>query len=273
METAVLPPGKPFWAGSGEVGRATGPLLPQVGSTEPYEADPHCVAHPQLGGTGQHWVNQAPVDPSFDPLAPEVRLSGPELRVAGEADQPLPVHPRLHPAEKRKPSPWNTSREEGFVLPAAGRTGVFQEPSTCGRIGSSVVPSHAEWTSAQGTPQLRGHSSGGRHPLHRRDGLLIPTRGHLRSVPPGDLVSEGDDSGGLTPSTTRPSTERGLSIAQHGPECQEKKSEGGSAARRASLGVIFRGPVQRRGRVRTVPVFPLERRHAEHPPRCQSRYP
>jgi hypothetical protein len=44
-----------------------------------YAADDHCVAHPELGGMGFHWVNQDLVDPHFDPLKPEVLLyaSGP----------------------------------------------------------------------------------------------------------------------------------------------------------------------------------------------------
>lgn len=39
-----------------------------------YEADEHCVAHPQLGGMGYHWVNGSLIDPVFDPLQPEAVL-------------------------------------------------------------------------------------------------------------------------------------------------------------------------------------------------------
>jgi hypothetical protein len=39
-----------------------------------YEADPHCVAHPQLGGMGYHYVNGPLIDPQFDPLRPEALL-------------------------------------------------------------------------------------------------------------------------------------------------------------------------------------------------------
>jgi hypothetical protein len=34
----------------------------------------HCVAHPQLGGMGYHWVNGALIDPVFDPMKPEALL-------------------------------------------------------------------------------------------------------------------------------------------------------------------------------------------------------
>lgn len=40
-------------------------------------ADPHCVAHPLLGGMGHHWVNQSLVDPMFDPARPEAVLYAP----------------------------------------------------------------------------------------------------------------------------------------------------------------------------------------------------
>jgi hypothetical protein len=39
-----------------------------------YQADDHCVAHPELGGMGFHWVNPDLVDPVFDPMKPEVLL-------------------------------------------------------------------------------------------------------------------------------------------------------------------------------------------------------
>ncbi len=42
-----------------------------------YEADAHCVAHPELGGMGMHWVNGALIDPVFDPFEPEVLLYAP----------------------------------------------------------------------------------------------------------------------------------------------------------------------------------------------------
>lgn len=49
-----------------------------------YEADGHCVEHPELGGMGDHWVNEGLVDPDLDPLVPEALLyatgdDGPEL--------------------------------------------------------------------------------------------------------------------------------------------------------------------------------------------------
>ena len=44
-----------------------------------YEPDDHCVSVPGLGGMGYHWANRSLVDPTFDPLKPEVVLyaSGP----------------------------------------------------------------------------------------------------------------------------------------------------------------------------------------------------
>ncbi len=42
-----------------------------------YAADGHCVAHPELGGMGDHWINQALIDPVFDPLNPEALLYAP----------------------------------------------------------------------------------------------------------------------------------------------------------------------------------------------------
>lgn len=48
-----------------------------------YAPDDHCVAHPDLGGMGYHWVNGPLVDPVFDPLQPEVLLYAP-----GTGDQP-----------------------------------------------------------------------------------------------------------------------------------------------------------------------------------------
>jgi len=39
-----------------------------------YQMDEHCVAHPQLGGMGHHWVNGPLVDGQFDPMRPEVLL-------------------------------------------------------------------------------------------------------------------------------------------------------------------------------------------------------
>jgi hypothetical protein len=52
-----------------------------------YGADDHCVAHPELGGMGYHWVNGALIDPVFDPLQPEVLLyakgQGGNLRLIG----------------------------------------------------------------------------------------------------------------------------------------------------------------------------------------------
>jgi len=52
-----------------------------------YEADPHCVEHPELGGMGYHWVNFALIDPVFDPMQPEALLyargRGPNPRLIG----------------------------------------------------------------------------------------------------------------------------------------------------------------------------------------------
>jgi hypothetical protein len=42
-----------------------------------YVSDPHCVAHPQLGGMGAHWVNANLVDPAFDAANPEALLYAP----------------------------------------------------------------------------------------------------------------------------------------------------------------------------------------------------
>jgi hypothetical protein len=42
-----------------------------------YDADDHCVSHPDLGGMGYHWVNGALIDPVFDPLQPEALLYEP----------------------------------------------------------------------------------------------------------------------------------------------------------------------------------------------------
>jgi len=42
-----------------------------------YAADAHCVAHPDLGAMGYHWVNGSLIDPYFDPLQPEVLLYAP----------------------------------------------------------------------------------------------------------------------------------------------------------------------------------------------------
>jgi hypothetical protein len=42
-----------------------------------YQADDHCVAHPEMGGMGFHWVNGDLIDPVFDPMKPEALLYGP----------------------------------------------------------------------------------------------------------------------------------------------------------------------------------------------------
>lgn len=39
-----------------------------------YVADAHCVAHPELGGMGYHWLNRDLIDPVYEPLEPEVLL-------------------------------------------------------------------------------------------------------------------------------------------------------------------------------------------------------
>jgi hypothetical protein len=43
-----------------------------------YEPDDHCVAHPDLGGMGHHWVNGPLIDPVFEPMAPEALLYAPD---------------------------------------------------------------------------------------------------------------------------------------------------------------------------------------------------
>jgi hypothetical protein len=44
-----------------------------------YVEDTFCVASPD-GGMGYHWVNEALVDPAFDPLKPEVMLYSPDAK-------------------------------------------------------------------------------------------------------------------------------------------------------------------------------------------------
>jgi hypothetical protein len=39
-----------------------------------YLPDDHCVAHPEMGGMGYHWLNPGLLDDEFDPLQPEVIL-------------------------------------------------------------------------------------------------------------------------------------------------------------------------------------------------------
>jgi hypothetical protein len=43
-----------------------------------YQPDEHCVAHPELGGMGSHWVNGPLIDPEFDPMQPEALLYEPD---------------------------------------------------------------------------------------------------------------------------------------------------------------------------------------------------
>ncbi len=50
---------------------------PEAAAAAGYVEDAHCVAHPELGGMGYHWINEELVDPEFDPLEPEVLLYGP----------------------------------------------------------------------------------------------------------------------------------------------------------------------------------------------------
>lgn len=50
---------------------------PAVAVDAGYIADGHCVAHPDMGGMGDHWVNNDLVDPQFDPMIPEALLYGP----------------------------------------------------------------------------------------------------------------------------------------------------------------------------------------------------
>jgi hypothetical protein len=42
-----------------------------------YVPDDHCVAHPEFGGMGFHWVNQGLVGFDYDPLQPQVVLYAP----------------------------------------------------------------------------------------------------------------------------------------------------------------------------------------------------
>ena len=42
-----------------------------------YAVSSPCVSHPTLGTMGFHWVNNALVDPAFDPLQPEALLYAP----------------------------------------------------------------------------------------------------------------------------------------------------------------------------------------------------
>lgn len=49
----------------------------EVAADAGYVGDGHCVAHPDLGGMGEHWVNQSRVDPSLDPMMPEALLYAP----------------------------------------------------------------------------------------------------------------------------------------------------------------------------------------------------
>ncbi len=50
---------------------------PESAAAAGYVEDPHCVAHPELGGMGFHWINEELIDPVFDPLQPEGLLYGP----------------------------------------------------------------------------------------------------------------------------------------------------------------------------------------------------
>lgn len=43
-----------------------------------YEPDDHCVAHPEMGAMGYHWVNGPLIDPEFDPMQPEALLYAPD---------------------------------------------------------------------------------------------------------------------------------------------------------------------------------------------------
>lgn len=42
-----------------------------------YAGDGVCVAHPDLGGMGEHWVSEARIDPEFDAMEPEAILYAP----------------------------------------------------------------------------------------------------------------------------------------------------------------------------------------------------
>lgn len=99
------------------------------------------------------------------------------LACAGRGSLPRP-RPSTKPtppgraAETQKPPPRNTHREGGFVCRRPERPMIVRSRP---RAGGPVIraPSLAPWTAASGTPELRGFYSGGRHPLHRRDELLI----------------------------------------------------------------------------------------------------
>jgi hypothetical protein len=58
-----------------------------VAASAGYQMDEHCVAHPQLGGMGHHWVNGPLIDGTFEPMRPEVllyeRTPGGEFRLTG----------------------------------------------------------------------------------------------------------------------------------------------------------------------------------------------
>lgn len=45
-----------------------------------YVVSSPCIAHPTLGGMGFHWVNNALVDPAFDPLQPEALVYAPDAQ-------------------------------------------------------------------------------------------------------------------------------------------------------------------------------------------------
>jgi hypothetical protein len=58
-----------------------------------YAQASECVAVPGLGGMGFHWVNQAIVDPVFDPLTPEAVLYEPSAveYIVINVGQPAPT--------------------------------------------------------------------------------------------------------------------------------------------------------------------------------------
>jgi hypothetical protein len=59
----------------------------QAATAAGYEPHGPCVANPELGGMGFHWIKQELVDPEFDPMQPEALLYAPNpdgsLRLVG----------------------------------------------------------------------------------------------------------------------------------------------------------------------------------------------
>jgi hypothetical protein len=80
------------YAAHGDLLRAVRQQTSRFNATTPalragYAASDHCVAHPELGGMGYHWINNTLLDGVFDPLHPEIMLYAPgpggNLRLVG----------------------------------------------------------------------------------------------------------------------------------------------------------------------------------------------